>query len=246
MEAEDLVRFTVAIEQTDLCILAERDLTDEATRAARRARCTVEAWLDRVPEFAAAIAPLPCPTDAPRIIREMSAAGEAAQVGPMAAVAGAVAESVARDLAEHSREVIVENGGDTYLVGSTERVAGIFAGESPLSNRLGLVLPAELLPVAVCTSSGTVGPSMSLGKADAVVVVARNGALADAVATGTANKVSTPADIEGAVEWAAGIEGIEHVVAIVGDRLAAWGGIEMRKLTAQGGGDAPEKTCAGE
>lgn len=148
----------------------------------------------------------------------------------MAAVAGAIAEHVARTLHPLSRNVIVENGGDTYVMGTRKRVAGIFAGESPLTNRFGLLIPPEKQPLAVCTSAGTVGPSRSFGQADAAVIAAASGALADAVATATANRVRTPADLSSAVEFASAIEGVLHVVAIAGDEMATWGSLSLRRL----------------
>jgi ApbE superfamily uncharacterized protein (UPF0280 family) len=230
MRAAELVSFGVKVEQTDLYILAERDLTDEARRSAATARRTVEAWIEHHPAFSRSLEPVSCPADAPRIIREMCAGARAAGVGPMAAVAGAIAERVARDLAPQSPNVIVENGGDAYLMGDRERTVAIFAGASPLSNRLGLVVPADRQPLSVCTSSGTVGPSRSFGKADAAVIAAANAALADAVATATANRVKQPEDIAGAVEWAAHIEGVVHVLAIMGSEMAAWGELELARL----------------
>jgi hypothetical protein len=230
MRAPDLVGFQVCIRETDLYLLAQRDLTEEATRAVKRLRTTIEAWIESNPEFATSLAPLAYPPDAPRIIREMCAAAEAAGVGPMASVAGAIAESVARALAPLSPEVIVENGGDTYLIGNRERVAAVFAGESPLSNHIGLVIPPGRLPLAVCTSSATVGPSLSFGKADAAVVVSPNGALADAAASAVGNRIQTADDLPAAVELGSQIEGVVHVVAILGDRMAAWGELALRKL----------------
>jgi hypothetical protein len=230
MAAPDLVAFRVQIRETDLYILAQRDLTAEATRVARRARATIEAWIESNPEFATTLEPLPCPPDAPRIIREMCAAADAAGVGPMASVAGAIAEAVARALAPKSPEVIVENGGDTYLMGNRERVAAVLAGKSPLSSRIGLVIPPGRLPLAICTSSATVGPSLSFGRADAAVVVSDSGALADAVASAVGNRVRTADDLPAAVELGLGIARVLHVVAILGDRMAAGGDLILRRL----------------
>jgi len=227
MGAADLTAFSVKVQQTDLRILAERDLTEEATRSAGIARRTVEAWIESDPDFGRSLVPVECPTDAPRIIREMCAAGQAAGVGPMAAVAGAIAERIARDLAPVSPNVIVENGGDVYIMGDRERTALIFAGASPLSNRVGLVIPADRQPISVCTSSGTVGPSLSFGKADAAVIATENGALADAVASAVGNRVQTAEDLEAAVEVGAAIPGVIHVVGIIDDRMAAWGELEL-------------------
>jgi ApbE superfamily uncharacterized protein (UPF0280 family) len=230
MGAADLQAFAVKVLQTDLQVLAERDLTEEATRSARIARRTVEAWIEGHAEFGSSLVPLACPVDAPKLIREMCAAGEAANVGPMAAVAGAIAERVARDLAPLSPNVIVENGGDTFIMGDRERTVAIFAGQSPLSHRLGLQIPAERQPISVCTSSGTVGPSLSFGRADAAVIVAESGALADAVASAVGNRVHSADDLQAAVEVGAAIPGVLHVVAIVGDHMAAWGELELVRL----------------
>jgi ApbE superfamily uncharacterized protein (UPF0280 family) len=230
MAAEGLVAFDVQVKQTDLRILAESDLSEQALRSVRIVRRTLEKWIARDRDFIAALSPLSCPVDAPKVIREMCAAGQAAGVGPMAAVAGAIAERVARDLSAFSPNVIVENGGDTFLMGDRERLVSIFAGRSPLSQRLALVVPPERQPLSVCTSSGTVGPSMSFGQADAAVIVARNAALADGVATAVGNRVRKPADVGPAVEWASSIPGLIHVVAILGEHMAAWGALELRTL----------------
>ncbi|MBM3499931.1 MAG: UPF0280 family protein [Armatimonadetes bacterium] len=230
MQAPGLTAFTVVIEQTDLRILAERDLTQEATRAARIARRTVEAWIERHREFGTSLVPVDCPADAPRLIREMCEGARAAGVGPMAAVAGAIAQRVAEELASLSPNVIVENGGDAFLIGDQDRTVSIFAGSSPLSHRVGLVIPAARLPISVCTSSGTVGPSLSFGRADAAVIAARSASLADAVATATGNRVREPGDLAAAVEFAASIDGVDHAIAILGDQMAAWGDLRFIRL----------------
>ena len=167
--------------------------------------------------------PLAVPDSAPPLVRRMAAAAESAGVGPFAAVAGAVAEYVATGLAGYSAEVVVENGGDDYLVLARERLVAIHAGGSPLSGKVGLRIPAEATPLAIATSSGTVGPSVSLGSADAVTVLARDGALADAAARAVGNRVHGPADVAGALDVAQGIEGVLGAVVIIGGTLGAWG-----------------------
>jgi ApbE superfamily uncharacterized protein (UPF0280 family) len=145
----------------------------------------------------------------------------------MAAVAGAIAERVARALSERSAEVIVENGGDVYVVGRTARRVLVTAGDSPLSERTAVELSPEELPAAVCTSSGRVGHSVSLGSAHAVTVVASDGALADAVATAAANRVHGVDDIEAALAWAQQVNGVRGVLVIVDDRIGVIGGLRI-------------------
>ena len=153
----------------------------------------------------------------------------------MAAVAGVIAEFVGKALAADGiQEVIVENGGDLYVHRLQECSVAIFAGQSPLSYKVGLrLLPAQM-PVGVCTSSGTVGHSLSFGKADSVTVVARSTALADAAATRLGNEVGTTlspkAGVERALAKAREIEGIEGAVVICGEVMGAMGAVELVRL----------------
>jgi hypothetical protein len=145
----------------------------------------------------------------------------------MAAVAGAIAEQVGRELKVFSKEIIVENGGDIYLALESPAVVGLFAGPSPLNMRFGIRVQPEATPCGICTSSGTVGPSLSFGLADAVTVWASSTALADAAATFLGNLVCSPQDIESALDRAQGIPGIHAVVVIAGGRIGTWGPLDL-------------------
>ena len=105
-------------------------------------------------------------------------------------------------LSSFSSDVLVENGGDIWLKSTQPRNICIYAGNSPFSQRIGLEIKAETTPLGICTSSGTVGHSLSFGSADAVVILASSAVLADAVATATCNLVQEEADLAKAVEWA--------------------------------------------
>ncbi|MBD3293365.1 MAG: UPF0280 family protein [Armatimonadia bacterium] len=223
--AEGLVRFEVAVAETDLMVLAERELRDEARAAAREARRQIQSHGALRPEFLSARRPLPVEEPAPDIVFAMYGAGRAAGTGPMAAVAGAVAEHVARALSELSSEVIVENGGDLFLITQRERLVAVSAPGSPMDGRMALVVPPG--ERGICTSSGTLGHSASAGRADAVVIAAPKGAVADAVATAAANRVTSPDDIQAAVDFARGTAELEHVLIICGDALGTWGTFEM-------------------
>jgi ApbE superfamily uncharacterized protein (UPF0280 family) len=157
----------------------------------------------------------------------MIEAGRKAGVGPMAAVAGAVAEYVGRGLMTRSPDVIVENGGDIFIRTDDPLTIGVFAGNSPLSMKVGLKIDASGNGVGVCTSSGTIGHSLSLGSADAVCVVSSSCALADASATAIGNIVRSAADMKRALAVGQKISGIEGILIIRGDRLGAWGKLEI-------------------
>lgn len=229
--AGDLRAYEVVVAETDLLIRGDPDRAGVAEEAVRRARGEIEAEIARRPEFQTSLEPLQGAGEASALVAEMYAAAAVCGVGPMAAVAGAVAEVVARALAKLEAEVIVENGGDIFLATERERTVAIHAGGSSFSDRLGLVVPAAAQPVAVCTSSGTVGHSYSQGHADAVAVAAPAGALADAAATALANRVRSTADVEPALAVAREWAGLCQVVIIIGDAMGAWGEYELAPLS---------------
>jgi hypothetical protein len=225
-----LVSFQVAVKETDLYIKASHDLREMARRAVIRHRFQLEQYISQHPEFFRSLVPLRTDEFAPPIVRDMIRAAQCAGVGPMAAVAGAMAESVGKDLWAASAEVIVENGGDIFIHSARELQVGIFAGSSPLSFRVGLRIPAANHGWGVCTSSGTVGPSLSFGRADAVCVLSLSASLADAAATAVGNVVSSSADLPRGLEKAKTIAGLMGVVIIMGDKLGAWGEVELTEI----------------
>ena len=229
---DDLLHFQLAVGETDLDIGVRKgqfkkdwlEWVEETIRATRR---TLEDYIQSDPGFADALIPYKVLPSAPLIVQTMAEVGRLAGVGPMAAVAGVLSEVVGKSIAKRSRDVIVENGGDIFLRTSRIRKVGIFAGESPLSNRVAIEIRPEQTPLGICTSSGNVGHSLSFGKADAVVVLSSSVPLADAVATATGNLVKTLDDLERALEFAAEIKGVAGVLVIKDDRLAAWGSIKL-------------------
>lgn len=217
----------VTVQQTDLGIYAEREVAECAREAALQQRGYLEAYIDGHPDFMHTLQPYPEDPLAPPIVREMIKAGAAVGVGPMAAVAGAVAERVGWVLIRHSSEVIVENGGDIFMAVKRPLTIGVYAGASPLSMKIGLqVDPAKGIR-AVCTSSGTVGHSLSLGRADAACVLGTSCALADAAATALGNRVKSAGAITAALEWGRTIPGILGMLIVVGEKMGAWGQLEV-------------------
>ncbi|MCX7920232.1 MAG: UPF0280 family protein [bacterium] len=227
--ASDLVRFEVGIQETDLLIFAERDLKAEATAAVLKYRNQIEDYIIQDPEFQTILVPYPVSELAPQIVKQMAAAANQANVGPMAAIAGAIADFVALDLADNTRDLIIENGGDIYIRTQKPRRILIYAGNSPYSEKVGIEIRPEQTPCGVCTSSGTVGHSLSFGKADAVTIVAKTATLADAVATAVGNIIKEPTDINAGIAFARNIQGITGVVIIIKDKLGVWGDIQLWK-----------------
>jgi ApbE superfamily uncharacterized protein (UPF0280 family) len=227
---DDLVSFEVVVKQTDLYIRSRRNLKDKAIDSVLKHRGPLESYIGRHPLFLTTLDPYEAEAEAPAIVKEMARVSQLTGVGPMAAVAGAIAEAVGRDLLAFSPEVIVENGGDIFLKISKKRLVGVYAGQSSFTRKVALeVMPRET-PLGVCTSSGTVGHSLSLGSADALVVLSPSTALADAAATALGNLVKAAGDIPQAIEKAQTIEGLRGVVVIVGDKMGVWGKVKIVPL----------------
>jgi len=124
---------------------------------------------------------------------------------------------------------MVENGGDLFLNVDGNVLIGIFAGDSPLSGRIALSVEAKETPLGICTSSGTVGHSLSFGIADAVCIKSKSTALADAAATSVGNLIKRKSDVKKGLERAMSIPGVLGVLIIVGDTLAVQGNMELRR-----------------
>ena len=231
MARPGLVGFRVALRETDLWVLAARDFSPEVRELVIQERQQLEAYIADHPGFLTTLIPWPADPFAPPVVREMIEAAAATGVGPMAAVAGALAARVGRQLALLSPEVIVENGGDIFLAITQPATVALFAGASPLSHRVGLSIDPSLSPLGVCTSSASVGHSLSFGQADAACVLAESAALADAAATALGNRVQGPDTIAPALDWVATLPYILGAVVIVGDKLGAWGRVELVPLT---------------
>jgi len=189
-------------------------------------RRSMDAYLLTDPAFKVALTPYDARMEAPEILKEMSRVSHKTGIGPMSAVAGAVARKVAEFL--KTKEVIVENGGDIYAKALSDMDISVFAGESPLSEKIGLHIPAADFPLGICTSSGTVGPSLSLGRADAVMIVCKDVLLADSYATAMANRIKTINDLQPVMDRISDIPEILGAIAVKDDRMAITGQFELR------------------
>jgi hypothetical protein len=191
------------------------EVYDAVTREIVRQRNILEAYLNRQPEFQHSLKPIPLLDDAPDVAQRMARAADSVGVGPMAAVAGAMAQLAAEaGIHAGAAEAIVENGGDIYLHTAGPVVIGLYAGGSETIDRLAFELQSTDTPLSICSSSGKMGHSMSLGQCDLATVVSRDAALADAAATLAANLVKHIDDVEAALNHIAGIAGIDGVLIV--------------------------------
>jgi len=215
---------TWSFKETNLLIKCDKERAiDAVIDASLRARYEIEHFICLYPEFRWSLEPLKLNGPHPKIIELMLRAGELAEVGPFAAVAGAISQVAAEAALEAGAEnVVVENGGDIAIMGNRDFRIGVFAGDVKGSGKIGFLVRAGQLPIGICTSSGTVGHSISFGEADAVVAVAHEASVADAAATSIANAVKGE-DVKSSIEL--GLNRAKHISEILGCLIVRGGHI---------------------
>ncbi len=228
MRKSKLVSFEARVEETDLHVQATRNLKGLTLPLVRKYREDIKRYGGEYPMFLRALTPLEVAEDAPAIVQRMADDARVFGVGPMAAVAGAIAEFVGRDLSGDSKEVVVENGGDIFYVSESPLRFSVFAGDdSPFSRNLVFETPCSATGRGVCTSSGTVGHSLSFGNSAAAVVIARSASLADAAATAIGNMLKSPLDIELVLAREKEAGRVDGLVLVVGKSIGLWGGVML-------------------
>lgn len=240
--SENSTSFQVVQEETDLWITAPRLMQKEASQLVRTLRGQIASWIALCPAFSHSLTPVAVPEHAPEIIRRMAAGAALLDVGPMAAVAGTMAQMVAEGLLQVLRnesasnscqlyDILVENGGDIFMFSSRQRTVGLLP--DPESNSvIGLVIPAEAMPLSVCSSSATIGHSLSLGSGELVSVVASDASIADAAATAFCNMLHHADDLQRVTDRAAQLQshGIRAVFAQCAGKIGIWGDIELTAI----------------
>lgn len=195
-------------------------------------RSILEEHIGECPEFLTSMVPLPARTGRHEIIRNMYDASAKSGTGPMSAVAGAMAECICADLISEFSfdEVVVENGGDIFMKLKRAATISVYAGDSPLSDKIGLLVKPEDTPLSVCCSSATVGHSLSFGVADACAIACVSGALADAYATACCNAVKDAAILQEITNCFIKKEEVLSVIIIKDDKAGIGGKLEVTLL----------------
>ena len=224
---DNLISYNVKINESDLLISSDVNLADLAEKSLIKHRHSLETYIKNHPEFRTTLFPFPDDNLAPLIIREMIAQSKICGVGPMASVAGAISEFVGHDLLRETEDIIIENGGDIFLRSKKSLTVAIYAGESALSYKVKVIVKPDETPLGICTSSATVGPSLSFGKADAVCILSKSATLADAAASAVGNRVKSKNDIKTALNYGIKISGIRGIVIICGSDMGAIGEVEF-------------------
>jgi hypothetical protein len=197
---------------------------DLVTRAVVDERRKLERYIARHPEFQTSLIPVVLLEDAPTVAFRMAAAADLTGLGPMASVAGALAQMGAEAaMSAGCREAIVENGGDLFIHADTEVTIGLYAGDNAIGNQLAFRISPQNLPLSLCSSSSTMGHSLSFGQCDLATVVAKDGALADSAVTLVCNLIKTEQDLTPVLNDVGAIPGIDGIFAVKSKKIGMWG-----------------------
>lgn len=224
---DHLISYNVKISESDLFIRSDTDLSDQAFQSLANHRHSLQIYIQNHSDFRTSLLPVDEDHLAPAIVRDMIDKSKICGVGPMAGVAGAISEFVGRDLLSSTKNIIIENGGDIFLQSQDTLTVSIFAGESPLSHKVHLEIKPEETPVGICTSSASVGPSLSFGSADAVCVLSPSSTLADSAASAIGNRVKNKSDIKSALDFGMKIPGIRGIVIICKKEMGIIGSVRL-------------------
>jgi len=207
MKAKNLFKQVFQVRETNCTIITnKKSAVNAAMSSIKHNRKELEKYIQRHPKFLYSLKPVPA-NDGPLIVKLMAEASEKANVGPMAAVAGVLADLAVKDMVlAGSRVAVVENGGEVSAVSNRPIDVALLAGDSALSKQIGFRL--EKFPIGVATSSGLFSHALSFGDAEAVTIFSTNAGLADAAATAVGNLIKGK-DCRRAVE-----RGIEEALSI--------------------------------
>jgi len=226
MDSERFKSFTVEHLETDLWIGIDKDsfkdnLSSFCLERIKLYRHQLDEYISIAPIFKNSLVPLQFDPKAPEIAQDMIIQSQNTSTGPMSCVAGAFVNWLGTDIMKNfnPKELVIENGGDIFILAKEDINVAVYAGSSPLSGKIGILIPPDFTPIGVCTSSGTVGPSLSFGKSDATMIACRNAALADGYASFFGNQVTNPDGIHSLLESISKIPEIISAIIVCEDKF---------------------------
>ncbi|HOK56337.1 MAG TPA: UPF0280 family protein [bacterium] len=230
VKRENFLKFEVKVEETDLLVMAKKNLKNEIFNEVKKQREILKDYIRENPDFLFSFSPVYAKSDA-EIIKLMSESSFLTKTGPMASVAGAISEIIGKKFISESDEIIIENGGDIFAKMNSDFIVGIYAGNSPFSMKIGIKLKKREIPYGIATSSGKLGHSISFGKADAVTVISPSSTFSDGAATYFGNLIKDKIDKQLIISELKNFVFIEGIVIIKEKEIFLWGDIEIVNLT---------------
>ncbi|PIU18795.1 MAG: UPF0280 family protein [Elusimicrobia bacterium CG08_land_8_20_14_0_20_44_26] len=221
--------FTASFKNANIFVKSDIDIEDEFSKALNQIYSVVENYASDNPFFSKSFLPLEEDSSAPDIIKKMYRASRLAGVGPMASVAGAIAEELYNNFAGKRGFLIIENGGDIFLGSPNAVFCGLYTGSS--FDGFGLKIKKKIMPCGISSSSSEIGHSMSFGKAKIATVISKSGAEADAFATALANKIESENSLQKATSVCASFRGVIGAIGILKDKIAFAGDIDFVQLS---------------
>jgi ApbE superfamily uncharacterized protein (UPF0280 family) len=221
-----LIKEKFTLEESVCTIISDKPRSIEAAKESiRRNYRELELYVRTNPKFLHTLTPIPAPNK-PLVAKLMAEAAEKAGVGPMAAVAGAIADLAVQDmLATGCKVAIVEDGGEISAIADQPIDVAVAAGEEPLSKRFGFRLTE--FPIGVATSSGRFSHALSFGEAEAAIVFCKNAILADVAATAIGNVVKGEVNqgIRAGINKGLSIKGVDGIMIVYGGEVGTAGQI---------------------
>jgi len=212
---------------TDLLVTSDKEIGNEIKQPLVSFYNDIEKVIASDEDFSKSLGPVKPLHSYPPVIKEMCRAAGVFGVGPMAAVAGAVCDSIAESVSRICDFLMIENGGDVYIKSSHPVSAGLFSSSRHFPQSLNITINPGHTPCGICSSSGVMGHSLSMGKSDLVTVMSHSTAMADAAATAIANSVTEKTDVDRALHYYKDNKYIKGLVIIKDDRLAVWGALQL-------------------
>ncbi len=226
IKGKNLFKFEVRVEETDLLVISKKNLKSEIKNELIKQREILKNYIRENPEFLYSFSPVPTQSKE-EIIKLMSESSFLTKTGPMASVAGAIAEIIGEKFLNLSDEIIIENGGDIFARMKRDFIVGIYAGDSPFSMKVGIKLKKRERPYGIATSSGTIGHSFSFGDADAVCIVSPSATFSDGAATYFGNLIKGKIDKDAVIKELKEFPFIEGILIIREKEIFLWGDIEI-------------------
>ena len=219
-----LFKKEITCKNSKLKILCDnKRLFNPALEELKKQRTKLEQYIGKDKDFLNSLEPVKVKENAPKIAKLLSEAGEIADVGPMAAVAGTIAELVCKKLiSKGAKTAVVENGGDIFCYSEKPVIVGIFSGMNKKFENIAFQVKGK---IAICSSSSKMGHSYSEGNCDLATVFSKKGNIADAAATAVCNKVKNEGDVQSALEWGIGLKEVEGILIIKNNKIGMIGKI---------------------
>ena len=202
---------------------------EAAIQSVQHHRRELKQYVFTRPHFRYTLRPIRVEPDAPLIVRLMADSTRSLSIGPMAAVAGALADLAVQSMLKFDVEVaIVEDGGEVSAQSRQVFNVGLYAGKTDLAGKIGFQIKPSECPIGIGTSSATVSHAFSFGEADAATVFTDTAASADAAATAVCNAVrgrNIEASVQKGLSVADKIGGVRGALIVRGDCVGVVGKI---------------------